>query len=91
MTDEKVRSTAVQTVAAVFLPIATITVMLRIYVRGWIVKAFGWDDGAMIIAMVCPISNPSIRNNSGSFLWSDTRDLTNPIYHSYSMPCSAEP
>ncbi|KAF3016380.1 hypothetical protein E8E15_006576 [Penicillium rubens] len=52
MTDEKVRSTAVQAVAAVFLPIATITVMLRIYVRGWIVKAFGWDDGAMVIAML---------------------------------------
>ena len=90
MTDEKVRSTAVQAVAAVFLPIATITVMLRIYVRGWI-KAFGWDDGAMVIAMVGPISNLSIRDNSGTFLWSDTRDLTNPIYHSYSMPCSAEP
>ncbi|KAJ5504492.1 hypothetical protein N7463_007366 [Penicillium fimorum] len=52
MTDEKQRSTAVQTVAAVFLPIATITVMLRIYVRGWIVKAFGWDDGTMVIALL---------------------------------------
>jgi hypothetical protein len=53
MTDEKQRTTAVQTIAAVFLPIATITVMLRIYVRGWIVKAFGWDDGSMVIALVC--------------------------------------
>ncbi|KAJ5823052.1 hypothetical protein N7447_005392 [Penicillium robsamsonii] len=52
MTDEKQRCTAVQTVAAVFLPIATITVMLRIYVRGWIVKAFGWDDGTMVIALL---------------------------------------
>lgn len=43
---------AVQTVAAVFLPIATISVLLRIYVRGWIVKAFGWDDGAMVVALV---------------------------------------
>lgn len=57
MTDEHQRKTAVQTVAAVFLPIATITVMLRIYVRGWIVKAFGWDDGAMVIALVCSILN----------------------------------
>lgn len=55
MTDEHLRKTAVQTVAAVFLPIATITVMLRIYVRGWIVKAFGWDDGMMVIALVCSI------------------------------------
>ncbi|QQK45634.1 putative integral membrane protein [Penicillium digitatum] len=52
MTDEHQRKTAVQTIAAVFLPIATITVMLRIYVRGWIVKAFGWDDGAMVIALL---------------------------------------
>ncbi|KAJ5972513.1 uncharacterized protein N7479_002431 [Penicillium vulpinum] len=52
MTDEKQRNTAVQTVAAVFLPIATITVMLRIYVRGWVVKAFGWDDGTMVIALL---------------------------------------
>ncbi|KAJ5506109.1 hypothetical protein N7453_005066 [Penicillium expansum] len=52
MTDEHLRKTAVQTVAAVFLPIATITVMLRIYVRGWIVKAFGWDDGMMVIALL---------------------------------------
>ncbi|KAJ5205748.1 hypothetical protein N7491_003627 [Penicillium cf. griseofulvum] len=52
MTDEKQRHTAVQTIAAVFLPIAIITVMLRIYVRGWIVKAFGWDDGSMVIALL---------------------------------------
>ena len=64
MSDEKQRSTAVQTVAAVFMPIATITVMLRIYVRGWIVKAFGWDDGSMVVALVCPIENPSIENPS---------------------------
>jgi hypothetical protein len=51
--DEHSRKVAVQTVAAVFLPIATITVMLRIYVRGWIVKAFGWDDGTMVVALVC--------------------------------------
>lgn len=46
------RKIVVQTVAAVFLPIATITVLLRIYVRGWIVKSFGWDDGAMVVALV---------------------------------------
>ncbi|CAG8289227.1 unnamed protein product [Penicillium salamii] len=51
MSDEHSRKMAVQTVAAVFLPIATISVLLRIYVRGWIVKAFGWDDGAMVVAL----------------------------------------
>ncbi|OQD91101.1 hypothetical protein PENANT_c001G02295 [Penicillium antarcticum] len=52
MDDELRRKTAVQTVAAVFLPIAAISVILRCYVRGWIVKAFGWDDAAMILAMI---------------------------------------
>ncbi|KAJ5238905.1 hypothetical protein N7468_003524 [Penicillium chermesinum] len=50
MTDEEQRALAVKTVAAVFMPIATIAVMLRCYVRGWMVKAFGWDDGAMVVA-----------------------------------------
>ncbi|KAJ5990120.1 hypothetical protein N7499_010647 [Penicillium canescens] len=52
MDEEYRRKTAVQTVAAVFLPIAAIAVMLRCYVRGWIVKAFGWDDAAMVLAML---------------------------------------
>lgn len=50
--DENQRALAVKTVAAVFMPIATIAVMLRCYVRGWVVKAFGWDDGAMVFAAV---------------------------------------
>ncbi|KAF4171483.1 hypothetical protein CNMCM8927_002777 [Aspergillus lentulus] len=50
MSDEDQRALAVQTVAAVFMPIATIADMLRCYVRGWIVKGFSWDDGAMVFA-----------------------------------------
>lgn len=57
MDEEYRRKTAVQTVAAVFLPIAAIAVILRCYVRGWIVKAFGWDDAAMVLAMVCSPKN----------------------------------
>ncbi|KAL4931364.1 uncharacterized protein BDV17DRAFT_256685 [Aspergillus undulatus] len=49
--EDNQRSLAVKTVAAVFMPIACITVMLRCYVRGFVIKAFGWDDGAMVIAM----------------------------------------
>ncbi|KAJ5397612.1 hypothetical protein N7509_005725 [Penicillium cosmopolitanum] len=49
--DEHQRVLAVKTVAAVFLPIACIAVMLRCYVRGWVVKGFGWDDGSMVLAM----------------------------------------
>lgn len=52
MTDEDQRALAVKTVAAVFLCVACVSVMLRCYVRGWVVKAFGWDDGSMVVAMV---------------------------------------
>lgn len=51
-TDEHARKVGVQTVAAVFLPLATIAVMLRCYVRARVVRAFGLDDGAMVIASV---------------------------------------
>ncbi|KAJ5099487.1 hypothetical protein N7532_006488 [Penicillium argentinense] len=50
--DEHQRVLAVRTVAAVFMPIAVITVMLRCYVRGWVVKGFGLDDGSMVLAAV---------------------------------------
>lgn len=46
------RSLEVRSVAAVFMSVACVAVMLRCYVRGWVVKAFGWDDGAMVFAMV---------------------------------------
>lgn len=52
MTDEDQRALAVKTVAAVFMPLACIAVILRCYVRARIVKGFGWDDGAMVIAAV---------------------------------------
>lgn len=52
MTDEDQRALAVKTVAAVFMPIACIAVILRCYVRGKVVKGFGWDDGAMVVAAV---------------------------------------
>lgn len=56
--DEHQRVLAVKTVAAVFLPIACIAVMLRCYVRGWVVKGFGWDDGSMVLAMVIWLFSP---------------------------------
>jgi hypothetical protein len=74
MTDEDQRALAVQTVAAVFMPIATIAVMLRCYVRGWIVKGFGWDDGAMVFAAV----------SSSSLLLMRTRKTD---MNSYSTSC----
>lgn len=52
MTDEDQNSQAVKSVAAVFMTVACIAVILRCYVRAWVVKAFGWDDGVMVLAMV---------------------------------------
>ncbi|KAJ5908120.1 hypothetical protein N7495_000802 [Penicillium taxi] len=53
MGEEEQRCLAVQIVAAVLMPIAVISVLLRCYVRLVIVKAFGWDDGTMVLAMLC--------------------------------------
>ncbi|KAL5338257.1 hypothetical protein BJX70DRAFT_204705 [Aspergillus crustosus] len=35
----------------VLLAVPLVTVFLRCYVRIWLVKAFGWDDGLMVLAM----------------------------------------
>ncbi|KAJ5182824.1 hypothetical protein N7492_000440 [Penicillium capsulatum] len=50
MSDEESRSLAVKAAGAVFMVLASVTVILRCYVRAWLVKGFGWDDGAMVIA-----------------------------------------
>lgn len=44
---------AVRGVAAAFLTLSSLAVFLRCYVRLRIVRAFGWDDLIMIVAMVC--------------------------------------
>lgn len=46
------RSLTVKAVAASFMSVASVTVILRCYVRLCIVKGFGWDDAMMVIAMV---------------------------------------
>jgi hypothetical protein len=46
------RSKAVLIVTSVFLAISLISVALRIFVRTRIVRAFGWDDTIMVVAMV---------------------------------------
>ncbi|KNG87677.1 polytopic membrane protein [Aspergillus nomiae NRRL 13137] len=45
------RSLEVRAVAAVFLALATVATALRCYVRLAIVKAFGWDDAIMLLAL----------------------------------------
>lgn len=46
------RSNAILTVTAVFLAISLVSVGLRCFVRTRIVRAFGWDDRVMLVAMV---------------------------------------
>ncbi|KAJ5182078.1 hypothetical protein N7449_012225 [Penicillium cf. viridicatum] len=50
-TDEDQRNLAIKVIPGLFMSIACVAVTLRCYVRGFLVKAFGWDDGAMVIAM----------------------------------------
>ncbi|EAU34076.1 conserved hypothetical protein [Aspergillus terreus NIH2624] len=50
MESEDNRSLEVRAVAAAFFSAASIAVILRCYVRGWVVKAFGWDDAVMVLA-----------------------------------------
>ncbi|KAJ5698844.1 hypothetical protein N7462_000849 [Penicillium macrosclerotiorum] len=46
------RSNAILTVTAVFLGISLFSVLLRCFVRTRVVRAFGWDDIMMLLAMV---------------------------------------
>lgn len=45
-------SRSILTVCAVFLGIAWITVVLRLWTRTRIVRAFGWDDAWMLVSIV---------------------------------------
>jgi hypothetical protein len=46
------RSQAILVVTVVFLAISLVSVGLRCFVRTRVVRAFGWDDTLMLIAMV---------------------------------------
>lgn len=49
-------SEAIVAVTAVFLAISLLTVSLRCYVRLRVVRAFGWDDGFMVVAMTLNVA-----------------------------------
>ncbi|KAL2818094.1 hypothetical protein BJX63DRAFT_384567 [Aspergillus granulosus] len=68
------RSPAVRGVAAAFLTLSSIAVILRCYVRLRIVKAFGWDDGIMILAMLFYIMFCACMIGGG--IWGTGRHLT---------------
>lgn len=46
------RSLAIFVTAAVMVGLSVITVAMRCFVRLYIVRSFGWDDGLMVIALV---------------------------------------
>ena len=39
-------------ITGTFTVLATIIVLMRIYIRAWMVKSFGYDDWFMVVAMV---------------------------------------
>jgi hypothetical protein len=46
------RSLAIFLVSIIMMSVSVIVVLLRSFVRLWIVRAFGWDDGLMVAALV---------------------------------------
>lgn len=46
-------------VTIAFLIISWIAVSMRMYVRGFLIHNFGWDDAVMLLAAVRPLQNPS--------------------------------
>ncbi len=47
------RADTLTAVTAVFLAIAWLTVSLRLWVRGLLIRCIGWDDWAMLATNVC--------------------------------------
>lgn len=47
-------------VSIAFFILSLVAVGLRCFVRVKIVRAFGWDDTVMVVALVCPGSPSSI-------------------------------
>lgn len=52
------RSQAILVVTVVFLALSLVSVGLRCFVRTRVVRAFGWDDNLMLIAMVSDARQP---------------------------------
>ncbi|KAL4757135.1 putative integral membrane protein [Aspergillus foveolatus] len=55
MADHDDRSGQLRAVAITFIPLVCITMALRCYMRAKVIRALGWDDGVMVIALLCYI------------------------------------
>lgn len=40
--------------AIAFLVMTWTAVLLRVYVRAWMIRSFGWDDALMVLTLVMP-------------------------------------
>ncbi|KAL4813464.1 hypothetical protein BDW67DRAFT_177905 [Aspergillus spinulosporus] len=49
------RSGQLRAVAITFIPVVCMTMALRCYMRAKVIRALGWDDGVMAIALLCYI------------------------------------
>jgi hypothetical protein len=56
--DLRSRSSQMVGVSIAFLIPVWVSIVLRVYVRVCMAKAFGWDDGIMILAAVSPLPMP---------------------------------
>lgn len=57
-------SLAIFIVSIVMMILSILTVSMRTFVRLHIVRAFGWDDSLMLLALVCSISNSKSRKET---------------------------
>ncbi|CBF89359.1 hypothetical protein AN0500.2 [Aspergillus nidulans FGSC A4] len=59
MADHDDRSGQLRAIAITFIPLVCITMVLRCYMRAKVIRAVGWDDGVMVIALLCYIMHVS--------------------------------
>ncbi|KAL4777085.1 hypothetical protein BDW60DRAFT_213604 [Aspergillus nidulans var. acristatus] len=55
MADHDDRSRQLRAVAITFIPLVCMTMALRCYMRAKVIRALGWDDGVMVMALLCYI------------------------------------
>ncbi|KAL6232462.1 hypothetical protein BDW75DRAFT_232766 [Aspergillus navahoensis] len=52
MADNDDRSVRLRVVAIAFIPVVCMSLIMRCYMRSKVIKALGWDDGLMVIALL---------------------------------------
>lgn len=55
---------AILIVTSIFMVISLLSVILRCFVRTYVVHAWGWDDATMVVAMVSDSSAPMTRTKA---------------------------